>query len=214
MALIGIFGFFLTYLFDKESAVSFRAATGILLGQVVYGFLGFIIASIVHDLTLELAWGSLLICFIFVFFISQRDNTILPNIAKDLREVHIKPASVIVACITIVFFVFTLRGVMTVRDGEIYTHTIDNYADLTLHLGIAYSFAEGKNYPPVHPDYAGTKLTYPFMSDFIAAMLYKSHSVMERVFLCRMYFLCWLYLLLCTNLALHLPEGDLLHFFQ
>jgi len=32
------------------------------------------------------------------------------------------------------------------------------------------SFAYGENFPPEHPEFAGARLTYPFLVDFLSAM--------------------------------------------
>jgi hypothetical protein len=51
------------------------------------------------------------------------------------------------------------------------TGVCDNFADLAYHIGFVESFAQADNFPPMHPMYAGTRLTYPFLSDFFAATL-------------------------------------------
>src|SRR5262249_46496211 len=55
-------------------------------------------------------------------------------------------------------------------DG-IYTGVIHNYGDLPFHLAVISRFAYGNNVPPEDPTYAGVRFAYPFLADFVAAML-------------------------------------------
>jgi hypothetical protein len=64
-----------------------------------------------------------------------------------------------------------LDRAMFVKPDGVYTSYVDNYADLTFHLGVITGFTLGGNFPPEHPELAGTRLAYPFVADFVAAML-------------------------------------------
>lgn len=68
-----------------------------------------------------------------------------------------------------VFLVCTFRQAMIETGEGIQTRSLANRLDLTLHIGIIASFAWGGNFPPVHPEYAGAPLTYPFLIDLAAA---------------------------------------------
>src|SRR5262249_14414686 len=57
-------------------------------------------------------------------------------------------------------------------DG-IFTAVRNNLGDLPLHLQVINSFAQGHNLPPEDPTFAGVRFAYPFMTDFLAAMLVK-----------------------------------------
>src|SRR5262249_27443933 len=48
-----------------------------------------------------------------------------------------------------------------------------NVGDLPLPLQVINSFAQGHNLPPEDPTFAGVRFAYPFMTDFLAAMLVK-----------------------------------------
>ena len=60
-------------------------------------------------------------------------------------------------------------GAMYEKDGAVWTSNHHNPGDLTWHLSLIQGFAVGQNFPPQHPELAGTRLTYPFLVDFIAA---------------------------------------------
>jgi hypothetical protein len=60
------------------------------------------------------------------------------------------------------------------RDGAIWTGAINNVGDLPLHASMVTSFAYGANFPPEHSQFAGARLTYPFLADFISAIFIQS----------------------------------------
>jgi hypothetical protein len=62
------------------------------------------------------------------------------------------------------------RAVYETPEG-IFTGVRNNLGDLTLHLQVINSFAQGHNFPPEDPTYAGVRFAYPFLVDFLAAML-------------------------------------------
>jgi hypothetical protein len=63
-------------------------------------------------------------------------------------------------------------GVYETPQG-IYTGIANNLGDLPLHMQVISSFAQGNNFPPEDPTYAGVRFAYPFLSDVMAAMLIK-----------------------------------------
>jgi hypothetical protein len=69
------------------------------------------------------------------------------------------------------------RAVFERSDG-IYTGIANNLGDLPLHLQVINSFAHGQNLPPEDPTYAGVRFAYPFMVDFLAAMLVRAGAGM------------------------------------
>src|SRR5262249_10731195 len=70
--------------------------------------------------------------------------------------------------------VFASAGYET-PDG-IFTSARNNLGDLPLHLQIINSFAQGQNVLPEDPTFAGVRFAYPFMTDFLAAMLIKASA--------------------------------------
>ena len=71
--------------------------------------------------------------------------------------------------LTLLLPVFT-RAIYGAADG-IYTGVFANRYDLPLHVSIIQGFVTGGNLPPQHPEFAGARLTYPFLVDFGAAQL-------------------------------------------
>ena len=71
--------------------------------------------------------------------------------------------------LTLLLPVFT-RAIYGAADG-IYTGVFANRYDLPLHVSIIQGFVTGGNLPPQHPEFAGARLTYPFLVDLGAAQL-------------------------------------------
>ena len=63
---------------------------------------------------------------------------------------------------------------MLFERGGIGTGVDHNLGDLPFHIAIVSSFVYGGNFPPEHPELAGVRLTYPFLVDFVAAMLMRA----------------------------------------
>ena len=63
------------------------------------------------------------------------------------------------------------------------TGYVNNLGDLPFHFQVITSFAYGANLPPQDPTYAGTALTYPFLADYLSAMLVVAGaSLRESIF--------------------------------
>jgi hypothetical protein len=61
----------------------------------------------------------------------------------------------------------------------IFTGVDTNIGDLPFHLSVVTGFAYGENFPPQHPEYAGVRLTYPFVVDFVTAMFVRAGAGLE-----------------------------------
>lgn len=94
-----------------------------------------------------------------------------------------------------IFFHFISSSAFFLKDDEYFTRYSDNYSDATLHSGIVAGFAYGDNFPPIHPDFSGTKLSYPFLVNFIAAMMVVLGLRIDQAFYLQ-YMLCFMFLTL------------------
>src|SRR5205085_3683939 len=56
----------------------------------------------------------------------------------------------------------------------IFTGVDTNLGDLPFHIAVVSGFAYGDNFPPQHPEFAGVRLTYPFVVDFVTAMFVRA----------------------------------------
>jgi hypothetical protein len=62
------------------------------------------------------------------------------------------------------------NAMYTQADG-IYTGVANDLGDLPFHLQVTSGFLYGHNFPPEHPEFAGVRFAYPFLCDFLTAML-------------------------------------------
>src|SRR5262249_20338340 len=69
---------------------------------------------------------------------------------------------------------FAFDRVMFLRPDGVYTGFSNNLGDLPFHLQIVTSFVRSHNFPPEDPTYAGSRFTYPFLADFVAALFVRS----------------------------------------
>lgn len=181
LLLSSVFGIVLTYLYDEKAWVSERIIEGLFVGHAALGLVGFLVASVLGLHPLGLIETSLLLLAPIVWVFVWKKKMVASDATTAKRWVHTfvqKPGRavsyVVVCCAIVGVLGLTLKETMREEADGIYTSSIDNYADLTLHIGIINSFVKAQSFPPMHPDYAGARLTYPFIVDFIAAMFVAS----------------------------------------
>jgi hypothetical protein len=87
--------------------------------------------------------------------------------------------------------------VIFVSESGIYTGVSHNIGDLPFHLTATNRFLYGDNFPPQHPSFAGVAFTYPFLTDFIGAMLVGTGMAVDDM-------IVWSTFALCAALAVAL----------
>lgn len=193
LALIAIAsGALITYFYDEDAPLFARLCAGTCTGFAALALVGFISASL-----LGLTFASLLLTGFIVAapLALLARNDWRTRVRYDFREAWrawrdallTRPDSV--AIVELVFFVlvaallwFVFERAMFERSGEIYTGVDNNLGDLPFHLSIITSFAGGDNFPPVHPEFAGARLTYPFLVDFLTAMFVRAGAALGGAF--------------------------------
>jgi hypothetical protein len=168
-----------TYFVDDRSRVYYRLAAGACIGNTVLGLLGYILAA-----WFGMGVTSVVTAALVVMMTPALVNwRLAPRLARDVAGacwrgvgdvwagrpgLRLRVALFLAALVLL----WPLFGrAMYEKPEGIYTGYVDNFADLTLHLGIITGFSDGQNFPPEHPEFAGTRLAYPFLVDFVAAML-------------------------------------------
>ena len=165
-----------TYLFDDDAPLLARLAVGGPLGLAVFGLAGFVAASLLGLGPAAVAVGLLAAMAPLLAFASPGRRR---QLGADARAVFARPGRAGLAtiffyvCAAVLVWQVTERAVLF-EGGAIGTGVDHNLGDLPFHLGIISSFAYGENLPPEHPELAGVRLTYPFLVDFIAAMIVRA----------------------------------------
>jgi hypothetical protein len=162
----------LTYLYDRNASLPARLAFGAVAGMTLLGLFGYLLAAPLGLSTATVCLAALPLLSPLLLLrrpgmqrLLRRDvRRLRPRRGSGTRRAYI-PVAFTGAMLLTIFF----AGAMYERDGAIWTANHHNPGDLTWHLSIIQGFAVGENFPPEHPEFAGTRLTYPFLVDFIAA---------------------------------------------
>ena len=165
-----------TYLFDDDAPLTARLAVGGPLGLAVFGLAGFVAASLLGLGPAAVAGGLLAAMAPLVTLAGPGRRR---QLGAEARAVFAGPGRAGLATIFFYVCMAVLVGQVTERavlfeGGAIGTGVDHNLGDLPFHLAIISGFAYGQNLPPEHPELAGVRLTYPFLVDFIAAMIVRA----------------------------------------
>lgn len=185
-------GTLLTYLYDDDAPLPARLCAGAPIGFAVLALSGLLCASF-GGLTLPVLTAAAFTVAAPLLILSHRQRRLqtlldLTATMQGVRRAALHPDRralaycIFYALVTVVLWLF-FRGVMFERAGEIYTSLINNDGDLPLHIAIIMGFAQGNNFPPQHPEFAGVRLTYPFLANFVAAMFVRVGAKLHEALL-------------------------------
>ena len=166
--------FALTYLYDKQATLVARLAGAIPAGQMLAGFIGYILAAR-WGLTAGTMSATAAVCLLPVLvFVSPQKRAELRRDIFRLWRLHRKhpPSRWLLRgafALTLALLLVMMRGAFTADATGYYTNNHNNLGDLAFHLAVVQNFVVGNNFPPQHPEFAHVPLTYPFLVDFIAA---------------------------------------------
>jgi hypothetical protein len=199
-ALIG--GTLATYSYDCRTPLLWRLPTGICLGLSVLGLIGFVLASWVglHMPALLIAGVVVLspVAFLISGSFRQAVAADLDALRRSFSQFGQLRRGTLVRALAYALGLMLLWQVadrtMFVRPSGIYTGVSHNIGDLPFHLSVMNRFVYGQNYPPEHPSFAGTRFTYPFLTDFLGSMLVRAGMPLRTV-------IVWSTFLLCVVLA-------------
>ena len=160
-----------------------RLCTGICTGLVLLATVGFVAASFLGmgAWALEIAAAALALPWLLLLSAGYRAQiaTDLADIGRGIRQAVAHPTGGAAGYAVFYILVAALLGmllghVMFHRPDGLYTGLANNLGDLPFHLQIIASFAHGQNFPPEDPAFAGVRFAYPFMADFLTAMLVRA----------------------------------------
>ena len=177
IAMVG--GTLLTFLFDRNAPRGARLCMGASIGMALMATVGFLLALVLGlgAATLLLSASILLLPLLLLLNRHRRDvilNTLrAPTSAAQKSNVAGIGYLAFYLAIAILLAMVFNRAVFERPDG-IYTGVMNNLGDLPLHLQVINSFAQGHNLPPDDPTFAGVRFAYPFLVDFLAAMLVRA----------------------------------------
>lgn len=169
-------GMLLTYVYSERMPLGARVCAGVCTGFALLAGCGFVIASIGGMTAATPFLAAVPLTLPWLLLASRRLRT---QFRTALLNAQPPVAMVVLLCIAAIGLglVFS-RGMFILPDG-IYTGVANNLGDLPFHLQIISSFAYGQNFPPQDPAFAGVRFAYPFMADFLSALLVKCGASLE-----------------------------------
>ena len=176
----------LTYVYDRDAGFWSRLCAGVCLGFAALGLVGFVLASLLGmgPAALVLAGvvcASPLLLLLRAGWRARAADDVKEGLGLVSRALKGKGglgAVVFYAVAALLFWAVYARAMYQTPEG-IFTGVDTNLGDLPFHLAVVTGFAHGENFPPQHPEFAGVRLTYPFVVDFVAAMFVRAGATLE-----------------------------------
>lgn len=176
----------LTYSYDRDANIWSRLCVGVCLGFAALGLVGFVLASLLGMGPAALALAGV-VCGSPLLLLLRGDwrARLVADTKEGLgivsRALTGKGGTGVLVfyLITALLFWFVYARAMYQTPLGIFTGVDTNLGDMPFHLAVVTGFAYGENFPPQHPEFAGVRLTYPFVVDFVAAMFVRAGAGVE-----------------------------------
>ncbi len=166
-------GFLVTYFFSLELFFETRIAAGALIGIIIFGILMLVISYFLGLNFLGLIIFVVIINFFSIKYLLKKNIWKIQAEWLDLKSRFHKLSWKLFFLFIGVFipiFGYLAFQLLTFNNGRYFVQPLHSYGDISLHLSIISSFAFGNNFPPESPILSGTKISYPFLIDFITAI--------------------------------------------
>jgi hypothetical protein len=176
-------GTLLTFVYDRTAPLAARLCMGASTGLAVMAAAGFLLALWLGlgAACIGLTAAIMLLPFLLLLRQSFRQAVFagINDAAQAARRGIRHPTGLSVAYMAFYAGVVVLLGIVFGQavyqtPAGIFTGARSNLGDLTLHLQVISSFSQGQNFPPEDPTFAGVRFAYPFLVDFLAAMLIRA----------------------------------------
>lgn len=153
-----------------------QALWGLVVGWSLATALGYGVARLAGGVTVQaIVSVTLLVCSgtILLWFPT------IKRVVRDKGKVHgitwgkpFTPLAILLCLFApICFYLFNTHMLQVGADGAVYSGGESSYYDLAYHAAITTSFAHGANFPPVYTPMPPAPLLYPFLPDFLTALL-------------------------------------------
>lgn len=171
-----LLGFAVVYEVNFISGFLKKLPFAIVIGFFINTWIVFLISLIFKFTIFSILFSSLISLVIIIFLFKKKD--LITRIKRDLKtdsEIKIKKwlsQNFLFIIVLFVLFLFFFCGLWYDSKGNFLA--INGYnSDLPFHMAIINSFIYQPDFPPENPIAHGSKMTYPFMVDFMSAILIK-----------------------------------------
>ena len=177
IAILG--GTLLTFLFDRSAPRGARLCMGACIGMALMATVGFLLALMLGLGASTIILSAVLLLLPLLLLLNRERRSVILNALRPPASAARKSSAAGIGylafylAIAILLAMVFNRAVFERADG-IYTGVMNNLGDLPLHLQVINSFAQGHNLPPEDPTFAGVRFAYPFLVDFLAAMMVRA----------------------------------------
>lgn len=172
-------GFSATYFYDDDSPLIMRLAAGSVIGMTLFGFAATLLAFVFGFNAISVSLAGILSAVPFAAlgrkenfekFLSDADKlrNYVCNFFSRLELARIVALFAYAGLFVMLWFFFR-RAMLEMRDGGIGTGAMNNLGDLPFHLLVINGFTIGQEFPPENPIFSGATLSYPFITDLVAA---------------------------------------------
>jgi len=210
-----------SYFVDDEARLPARLCMGVPLGLVGWGLVGYVLGWAFGLSMATVTLAAIIVLATPLWILRSRGR--IAGIGEDIGHARDDASRAIrqptrAVVVTVLFYAFMLFLMTRVLDraffeapegGGVFTGVDHNLGDLPFHLSIATSFVYGRNFPPEHPELAGSRLTYPFVVDLVAAMLMAAGASARRAFRLENLVLGWALVGLLHRFALRVTRDRL-----
>lgn len=169
-------GTLLTFLFHHSAPRAARLCMGASIGLVLMATAGFLLALVLGLGTATIVFSAVILLLPLLLLLNGERRALILN---ALRSPAPSPGGSGGQSIGYLVFYLALAILLAMvfgraafeRPNGIFTGVTNNLGDLPLHFQVINSFTQGHNVPPEDPTYAGVRFAYPFLVDFLTAML-------------------------------------------
>lgn len=173
----GAFGTSLACLIPTGFRLEERLAIGAVIGLAVSTLLGFVL-SWVFNLSPTLVGIESMALLAAALALSRRQRVRL-TLSSEWRELKARLDTTEFWIMAAVFFIFTMllflifKHALFIEDGTLFAGFGNVWGDWNQHLSQTTSFAYSDNFPPELYTLSGHRLSYPFLTNFLSAIMIK-----------------------------------------
>src|SRR2546423_4933488 len=153
-----------------------QALWGLVIGWSLATGLGYVLARLSGRLNFQavlllnlFVWPGTILCWLPIIKRAIHDKEKPPPIVWEKSFTQL--AVLLGVFAPIYFCLFNTHMLQVKPDGGLYSGGESSYYDMAYHAAITTSFVHGANFPPVYTPMPPAPLLYPFLPDFLTALL-------------------------------------------